>query len=175
MSIRKEDVLSLPGQIHEDITLTPPAALLKRYKAFEREKVLECLDGAGDIIAGTEAALTNKLLQFANGAIYDMDGKAHEFHTVKLDVLGELIKKAGGDTVLNLYSYQPDADRIRKRIPCRGLDTSADIDEWNARKIPVAMAHNASVAHGINPQEGASRSMSDQTAQGRRKCDGCIT
>lgn len=154
MSIRKEDVLSLPGQIYEDITLTPPAALLKRYKAFEREKVLECLDGTGDIIAGTEAALTNKLLQFANGAIYDMDGGAHELHTIKLDALEELIEEAGGDPVLVLYAYQHDADRIRQRIPCRGLDTSADIDDWNAGKIPVALAHPASIGHGLNLQDG---------------------
>lgn len=154
MSIRKEDVLSLPGQIYEDITLTPPAALLKRYKAFEREKVLECLDGTGDIIAGTEAALTNKLLQFANGAIYDMEGQAHELHSVKLDALEELIEEAGGDPVLVLYSYQHDADRIRQRIPCRGLDTSADIDAWNRGEIPVALAHPASIGHGLNLQEG---------------------
>lgn len=154
MSLRKEDVLSLPGQIYEDITLTTPTAILKRYKAFEREKVLECLDGAGDIIAGTEAALTNKLLQFANGAIYDMDGGAHELHTIKLDALEELIEEAGGDPVLVLYAYQHDADRIRQRIPCRGLDTSADIDDWNAGKIPVALAHPASIGHGLNLQEG---------------------
>lgn len=74
MSIRKEDVLSLPGQIYETVELDAPAALLRQYKQFEREKVLECLDAGGEIVAGTEAALTNKLLQFANGAIYDMDG-----------------------------------------------------------------------------------------------------
>lgn len=154
MSIRKEDVLSLPGQIYEDITLTPTAELLKRYKRFEREKVLECLDGAGDIIAGTEAALTNKLLQFANGAIYDMDGQAHELHAVKLDALEELIEEAGGDPVLVLYAYKHDADRIRQRIKCRSLDTSADIDAWNAGEIPVALAHPASIGHGLNLQEG---------------------
>lgn len=70
MSIRKDDVLSLPGQIYENVELDPGKALLQRYRKFEREKVLECLDDDNQIIAGTEAALTNKLLQFANGAIY---------------------------------------------------------------------------------------------------------
>ena len=74
MSIRKEDVLQLPGQVYDDIVLHPPAALLKQYKAFERDKVMECLDAEGEIVAGSAAALTNKLLQFANGAIYDADG-----------------------------------------------------------------------------------------------------
>ena len=154
MSIRKEDVLSLPGQIYEDIVLTPSPALLKQYKQFERDKVLECMDADGEIVAGTAAALTNKLLQFANGAIYDMDGQAHELHTVKLDALEELVEEAGGDPVLVLYAYKHDADRIRQRIACRSLDTSDDIDAWNRGEIPVALAHPASIGHGLNLQEG---------------------
>lgn len=154
MSVKKEDVISLPGQVYENIELTPPAALLRQYKQFEREKVLECLDSDGEIIAGTAAALTGKLLQFANGAIYDTEGVAHEIHTVKLDALEEMIEAAGGDPVLVLYAYTHDADRIRKRIKCRGLNTPQDIDDWNAGKIPVALAHPASVSHGLNLQFG---------------------
>lgn len=154
MSIRKDDVLNLPGQIYDDIVLTPPPALLRQYKKFEREKVMECLDADGEIVAGSAAALTNKLLQFANGAIYDMDGVAHELHDIKLDALDELIEAAGGDPVLVLYAYQHDADRIRRRIKCRALDTSADIDDWNAGRIPVALAHPASIGHGLNLQDG---------------------
>ena len=154
MSIRKEDVLSLPGQIYEDIELTAPASLLKQYKQFERDKVLECLDAEGEIVAGTAAALTNKLLQFANGAIYDMDGKAHELHTIKLDALEELLEEAGGDNVLVLYAYKHDRDRIRQRITCRELDKPEDIDAWNRGEIPVALAHPASIGHGLNLQDG---------------------
>ena len=154
MSIRKEDVLSLPGQIYDDIVLDTPAALLKQYKQFERDKVLECLNEEGDIVAGTEAALTNKLLQFANGAIYDLDGGVHHLHDVKLDALEELVEEAGGDPVLVLYAYKHDADRIRERITCRALDTEADIDAWNRGEIPVALAHPASIGHGLNLQEG---------------------
>ena len=154
MSIRKEDVLSLPGQIYEDVVLTPPPALLKQYKTFERDKVLECLDADGEIVAGTAAALTNKLLQFSNGAIYDMDGQVHHLHDVKLDALEELVEAAGGDPVLVLYAYQHDADRIRARIKTRALDTPDDIDDWNAGKIPVALAHPASIGHGLNLQDG---------------------
>ena len=154
MSIRKEDVLSLPGQIYEDIELTPPPALLKQYKQFERDKVMECLDEEGEIVAGTAAALTNKLLQFANGAIYDLDGQAHHLHDVKLDALEEMLEEAGGDPVLVLYAYKHDRDRIRERIVCRDLDTSEDIDAWNRGEIPVALAHPASIGHGLNLQDG---------------------
>ena len=154
MSIKKEDVLSLPWQIYEDIELTAPPDLLKQYKQFERDKVLECLDADGEIVAGSAAALTNKLLQFANGAIYDTDGGVHELHSIKLDALEELIEEAGGDPVLVLYAYKHDADRIRQRIDCRALDTPEDIDDWNAGKIPVALAHPASIGHGLNLQDG---------------------
>ena len=154
MSIRKDDVLSLPGQIYEDIELTAPPSLLKQYKQFERDKVLECLDADGEIVAGSAAALTNKLLQFANGAIYDMDGKVHHIHDIKLDALEELLEEAGGDNVLVLYAYKHDRDRIRERITCRELDTSADIDAWNRGEIPVALAHPASIGHGLNLQDG---------------------
>ena len=154
MSIRKEDVLSLPGQIYEDVELTAPPSLLKKYKQFERDKVLECLDQDGEIVAGTAAALTNKLLQFANGAIYDIDGGVHHIHDIKLDALEELLEEAGGDPVLVLYAYQHDADRIRERITCRSLDTPEDIDAWNRGEIPVALAHPASIGHGLNLQDG---------------------
>lgn len=154
MSIRKEDVLSLPGQIYENIELDLPASVLKQYKKFEREKVLEVLDVEGGIAATQAAALTNKLLQFANGAIYDDTGTAHPVHNVKLEALEELLEEAGGEPVLVLYAYEHDADRIRSRIKCRALDKPADIDAWNRGEIPVALAHPASIGHGLNLQEG---------------------
>lgn len=154
MSVKKEDVISLPGQEYIDVTLTAPAALLKRYRQFERDKVLESLDADGEIMAGTQAALTNKLLQFANGAIYDNDGQVQHIHDIKLDALEELLEAAGGDPVLVLYAYQHDADRIRQRIDCRRLDKPEDIEAWNRGEIPVAIAHPASIGHGLNLQDG---------------------
>ena len=154
MSIKKDDVLQLPGQIYEDVELEAPPALMKQYKQFERDKVLESLDADGEIVAGSAAALTNKLLQFANGAIYDMDSQVHHLHDIKLDALEELLEEAGGDPVLVLYAYKHDRDRIRERIACRELDTPEDMDAWNRGEIPVALAHPASIGHGLNLQDG---------------------
>lgn len=154
MSIRKDDVLSLPGQIYEDVVLDAPPSLMRQYKQFERDRVMESLNADGEIVAGTAAALTNKLLQFANGAVYDTEGEAHQLHDIKLDALDELIEAAGGDPVLVLYAYQHDADRIRDRINCKALDKPEDIDAWNRGEIPVALAHPASIGHGLNLQDG---------------------
>ena len=127
---------------------------IKQYKQFERDKVMECLDEEGEIVAGTAAALTNKLLQFANGAIYDMDGNTHELHTIKLEALEEMVEAAGGDPMLVLYAYKHDRDRIKQRIACRELDKPEDIEAWNRGEIPVALAHPASIGHGLNLQDG---------------------
>ena len=154
VSIKKEDVLSLPGQIYEDVELTAPRALLKQYKQFERDSVLECLDEEGEIVAGSAAALMGKLTQYTSGAIYDTEKRVHHIHDVKLDALEELIEEAGGDPVLVLYAYKHEAERIRQRIPCRALDKPEDIDAWNRGEIPVALAHPASIGHGINMQWG---------------------
>lgn len=154
MSLRKEDVLQLPGQIYERVELTLPPDLLTAYKKFEREQVLRCLDDSGEIVAQSAAALTGKLLQFANGAIYDEDHAVHPLHAVKLDALEELIEAAAGEPVLVFYAYKHDAERIRSRVACRALDTPEDITAWNRGEIPVALAHPASVGHGLNLQDG---------------------
>jgi len=154
MSIKKDDVLKLPGQIYENIELECPDNLLKQYRQFERDKVLECMDEDGEIYAGSAAALTNKLLQYANGAIYDADKNVHEIHDIKLEALEELVEAAGGDNVLIMYSFKHDADRIQQRIKCRRLDKPEDIDAWNRGEIPVAIAHPASIGHGLNLQAG---------------------
>lgn len=155
MSLKKDDVLQLPGQVYESIELTLPERIRKQYKQFERDQVMQALDDDGQIIAQNAASLTNKLLQFANGAIYDEEHNVHHIHDVKLDALEELIEEAGGEPVLVLYAYQHDRDRIRERLPqCRGLETSDDITAWNRGEIPVALAHPASVGHGLNLQDG---------------------
>lgn len=154
MSLKKEDYLDLPGQIYEDIELTAPPALLKQYKQFERDRIMECMGEDGEIVALNAASLTGKLLQFTNGAIYDTDRGVHELHDVKLEALEELIEAANGEPVLVFYAFQHDRDRIRRRIECRELSTSRDIDAWNRGEIPVAIAHPASVGHGLNLQQG---------------------
>lgn len=154
MSLRKEDYLSLPGQLYETVEIIPPPALLKQYRQFERDRIMEAMDGDGEIVALNAAALTGKLLQFANGAIYDDNGDSHLIHNLKLDALEDLIEAANGEPVLVFYAFKHDRDRIMWRVSCRELVTSEDIDAWNRKEIPVAIAHPASVGHGLNLQEG---------------------
>lgn len=154
MSLKKEDYLDLPGQIYEDVVLTPPPDVLRMYRQFERDRVMEAMDTNGEIVAMNAASLTGKLLQFANGAVYDVDGNVHHIHDVKLDALEELIEAANGEPVLVFYAFKHDRDRIKARIPCQELGDSLAVETWNSGKIPVAIAHPASVGHGLNLQYG---------------------
>lgn len=123
------------------------------YKKMERDAVLE-LDEK-DITALNAAAVSNKLLQLANGAVYTEEREVIPIHEQKLDVLEELIEEANGEPVLVFYNFKHDRDRILKRFKgVRILDTDQDIKDWNAGKIKIFLAHPASAGHGLNLQAG---------------------
>ena len=109
-----------------------------------------------EIDAANAAVLSGKLLQMANGAVYDEEKNSHHIHDRKLDALEDLIEGANGKPVLIAYWYQHDADRIKARFPVREIKTSKDIEDWNAGKISAAIIHPASAGHGLNLQSGGS-------------------
>lgn len=156
ISMKAEDYLSLPERIDNDIPIRFSSAVRKKYEEFERDQVLALTD-LEEISAVNAAALTNKLLQFANGAVYDDDKTWHEVHREKLDALQEIIEDANGKPVLIFYSYKHDAARIEQKLKAYkpvALRDSADIARWNDGKIEVMMAHPASAGHGLNLQAG---------------------
>jgi SNF2 family DNA or RNA helicase len=112
--------------------------------------------GKREIDAANAAALSGKLLQMANGAVYDADGEAIQIHDRKLDALEDLIEASNGKPVLIAYWYRHDMERIRRRFSIREIKTDKDIDDWNAGNIPVAVIHPASAGHGLNLQAGGS-------------------
>jgi len=124
------------------------------YEGFREEMVLEL---AGEEIDAMNAAvLSNKLLQMANGAIYDEEKNAHFIHDRKLDALEDLIEGANGKPVLIAYWYNHDLVRIKAKFKVREIKASKDIEDWNNGDIPVAVIHPASAGHGLNLQSGGS-------------------
>lgn len=154
LSMKAKDYLKLK----EPLMITAPVQLSdkerRRYEELEREYIVEI---AGEsITAGTGGAVTNKLLQLANGAVYTEEKSVVHLHDQKLERLAELIEAANGEPVLVFYSFKHDKDRIKDylKIPVRELETPEDIKDWNAGKIPVLLAHPASCGHGLNLQDG---------------------
>lgn len=152
MSMRAEDYLTLPDRIDIEYPVALSERAKRAYDTMERDLVLPL---AGEVITAQNAAvLTGKLLQLANGAMYTEDGYA-VIHDAKLDALEDLIEAANGEPVLIYTAFRSDVDRILSRIhEARLLFTEKDVNDWNAGKVPVLVAHPASAGHGLNLQAG---------------------
>lgn len=159
ISMKSEDYLEMPDLTNNFIKLYLPSDLQKKYIEFEREKIFELTEAGVEVNAINAAGLSNKLLQFANGAIYDEHRDTHEVHNIKLEALKEIIEDAQGQPVLVAWSYKFDRNRIMEYLKAykpRELKTNKDIDDWNAGKVQVMLAHPASAGHGLNLQAGGS-------------------
>lgn len=156
ISMKAEDYLELPQRIDQTVEVRFPENVMERYQEFEKQQVL-AIEGEGDISAVNAAALSNKLLQFANGAIYDADRNVHTIHDEKLEALEEILEAANGQPVLVFYSFKHDAARISKKFKTYHpvlIDGADDIKAWNKGEIQLMLAHPASAGHGLNLQAG---------------------
>ncbi len=157
VSMKALDYLSMPEQVTVNHYVDMEAADRKLYDDMKKELLVD-LDG-DTIDAANAAVLSGKLLQMANGAIYNADKKVRVIHDRKLEMLGDLIEQANGQNVLVAYWYQHDHDRIREYLTDLGykprdLKSDQDIADWNAGKIQVALISPASAGHGLNIQKG---------------------
>jgi SNF2 family DNA or RNA helicase len=160
MSMKAKDYLDLPGRIDNIISIPMPFDVAEKYKEFERDQVLQLFEGQNiedGISAVNAAALSNKLLQFANGAVYDAEKNVHQIHDLKIDALKEIVEDANGKPILIAWTYRSDMHRLKealKKYKPRELKTDQDILDWNDGKIQILMMHPASGGHGLNLQAG---------------------
>ena len=157
ISMKAEDYLSLPERINITKEIKLPTAIQEKYDEFEKQQVLSIIESDTDISAVNAAALSTKLRQFANGAVYDAEKNFHVVHDEKLEALEELVEEANGQPVLIFYSFKHDLERIKKRLKGykpQTLDGPSDIEAWNKGEISVLLAHPASAGHGLNLQAG---------------------
>lgn len=153
ISMKAADYLDMPERIDNRIEVSMSPKERKLYDDFQKDMVLSI--GDEELDATNAAALSNKLLQMANGAVYGEDKKVIPIHDRKLDALEDLVEGANGKPLLVAYWYKHDLQRIKARFKnawC--IDTAKDIDDWNAGQIPLALIHPASAGHGLNLQDG---------------------
>ena len=159
VSMKAEDYLQLPDVTYHEIPVVLDPKALNAYTELERKMILELPEDESDISVTSAAALSNKLLQLANGAVYDEDRTVHEIHGCKIEAFLELIESLQGKPALVFYNYQHDRERILKalagsKLRIRELKKPQDEDDWNARKIDILLTHPASSAYGLNLQQG---------------------
>ena len=157
LSMTAEDYLRMPDKIMVYDTVEMDEKDYRRYKEFERERIIELIDSDEPLSAASAAALSNKLQQFANGAVYDSEHNVMQVHDMKIEKLKELVEAANGNPVLVAYSFKHDLDKITEALkeykPVK-LQTPVDIQRWNEGKIQVLITHPASAGHGLNLQRG---------------------
>lgn len=162
VSMKAVDHLEMPELISNRVEVRMNEKEQKHYDTLQNEMILSLPEG--EIDAVNAASLSGKLLQMANGAVYgEVIGQpignrvVLSIHDRKLDALEDLVEAANGKPLLVAYWYQHDLARILKRFAyARRIDTSQDIDDWNAGDIPLALVHPASAGHGLNLQSGGS-------------------
>lgn len=154
ISMKSTEYLKMPELILNELEINLDEEDQMKYKKFKKEMVMTIQEKEIDAI--NAASLSNKLIQLANGSIYDKDKKFYEVHNKKLDKLEEIIESANGKPVLVAYWFKADKERIEKRFKVREIKTADDIKQWNKGMIDLALIHPASAGHGLNLQSGGS-------------------
>ena len=155
ISMKAKDYLKMPDLIINEVTVDLDPSERRTYETLRKEMVVQ-ISEQEEIDAVNAASLSGKLLQMANGAVYDEDKRVLRIHDKKLDTLEDLIEAANGKPVLIAYWYKHDLERIKERFNVREILNDQDIRDWNNGKIDVAVIHPASAGHGLNLQQGGS-------------------
>lgn len=154
ISMKSADYLKMPECIMNEVVVVLSEKERKQYDLLKQDMILSLDDS--EIDAVNAAALSGKLLQMANGAVYDEDSNVIHIHNQKLDALEDLIEGANGKPMLIAYWYNHDLTRIEEKLKVREIKSSKDIVDWNDGVIPIAVIHPASAGHGLNLQSGGS-------------------
>ena len=157
ISMKALDHLQMPEFISNEYPVYMNDEEAKLYADMEEDLFIPLKKG--EITAANAAALSGKLLQMANGAVYSDDGDEIVIHDQKLDALEDMIEAANGRPVMVAYWFKHDLSRImrrltEKKIPFEKLDSEESIRKWNRGELQVALIHPASAGHGLNLQSG---------------------
>lgn len=154
VSMKASEYLKMPELVISNYKVEMSDNEKKQYDEMKKNLICEIKDG--EITVSNAGSLSNKLSQFANGAVYDDEQNIVEIHSRKLDALEDIIESMNGKPLLVAYWYKHDLQRIKKRFDVEEIKTGKDIADWNKGKIPIALIHPVSAGHGLNLQQGGS-------------------
>lgn len=159
LRLAAKDWLELPELSFVDLEVELPPATRKLYDKLESEFLLELSTGA--VTAMNAGVLGMKLRQVTNGFVYDDDQTGHHLHDAKLDALSDLVEELSGQPLFVGVAFKHEVEAIRKKlgadIPYLGGGVSKTaameiVQQWNAGKLPMLLAHPSSISHGLNLQ-----------------------
>jgi len=166
LEMSAEDYNPLPDLIVNNVEIDMPAPLRAMYDKMEKEFFLR-MDSGTEVEMFNQASLTNKCLQFSNGAMYPVAGMPlwEAIHDLKLEALEEIIDEANGSPILCSYAYRSDAERIMTKfkhlrpINLTECKTEASLvnamTRWKSGDCALMIGHPASMGHGIDGLQSA--------------------
>jgi SNF2 family DNA or RNA helicase len=161
MEMSAADYNPLPDMVVNEVAVEMDPPIRAMYERLEQEYFTK-LDNGTEIEVFNAASLTNKCLQFSNGAVYPVPGMPlwEPIHDLKLDALEEIIDEAQGQPILCSYAYVSDAERIMKRFhelrPINLTDCKSEkalnnaMMRWKTGDCRLMIGHPASMGHGID-------------------------
>lgn len=157
ISMKALDHLNMPELIENRYPVYMSEKEKYMYESLKKDLILPYKDDES-IIAANAAALSGKLCQMANGAVYSESGDIVTIHDRKLDALEDMIEAAQGP-ILVCYWFKHDVERIEKKlqelnVSFERITSETSIRKWNAGKLDVGLIHPASAGHGLNLQKG---------------------
>ena len=157
ISMKALDHLKMPELIENRYPVYMDDGEKQQYESMKKNLILPYLENEA-ITAANAAALSGKLCQMANGAVYSDEGSVAHIHDRKLDALEDIIEAAQGPILL-CYWFKHDLERITKKldelkVEYARISSDGSIRMWNEGKFQVGLIHPASAGHGLNLQAG---------------------
>ena len=157
ISMKALDHLKMPELIENRYPVYMDDGEKQQYESMKKNLILPYLENEA-ITAANAAALSGKLCQMANGAVYSDEGSVVHIHDRKLDALEDIIEAAQGPILL-CYWFKHDLERITKKldelkVEYARISSDGSIRMWNEGKFQVGLIHPASAGHGLNLQAG---------------------
>jgi hypothetical protein len=150
LTIDPKDYFDLKDPIVTEIKVTLPPAARKIYKQLEKELFAE-LGDLNHVEVFNAAALTNKCLQLANGAVYTQHPAWVAVHDEKIEAVRSVLAEAGGAPVLLAYQFKSDVARLKQAFPrAVELSTDAGMKAFRSGNAEIGLAHPKSLGHGID-------------------------
>ena len=161
ISMKALDYLQMPELVETGYPVYMDEKEDAQYEQLKTDMILAYKED-DDITAANAAALSGKLCQMANGAVYSESGETVNIHDRKLDALEDIIEAANGKPVLVAYWFKHDLERICKRLDALKVEyarisSPGSIEMWNKGEFAVGLIHPAAAGHGLNLQSGGSQ------------------
>lgn len=157
ISMKAMDHLKMPELIETRYPVYMDENEQAQYDEMREDYLLPYKEEA--ITAANAAALSGKLCQMANGAVYSESGETVHIHDRKLEALEDIIEAAQGPILL-CYWFKHDLERITEKleqlkVSYSRIVTEENIRKWNEGKYDVGLIHPASAGHGLNLQHSS--------------------